>query len=226
MRREVQDHAAADEQADNDGVSEGAALPQNETRNAIHVFDLLFSLRRNLVEEVEIDAVDDRQQHGVEHRQRALPPDDEEVSDADEQEDDLDGVLAFKLDLAQTLAALPAMECSGGHINHRPAEADEQAQAAGEVGRHQRGGVLNLKGVRAGAYGLSRLPGDDRLDGKFGQRLQPGQDGQRQTLRDEKLRRFGGPGDQHRRAEHGRERPQRRGRAGSCRSRLLRESDN
>src|SRR2546429_138546 len=79
MRREVQDHAAAAEQADDDGVSEGAALPQDETRNAIHVFDLLFSLRRNLVEEVEIDAVDDRQQHGVEQRQRALPPDDEEV---------------------------------------------------------------------------------------------------------------------------------------------------
>ena len=70
-------------------------------------------------------------------------------------------------------------------VDHRPAEADEEAQAAGEVGD----GEVRLRRVLAG------VPGDDRFDGELRQGLQPGQDGQGQALRDQELRGLGAPGD-------------------------------
>src|SRR5260370_38027936 len=40
------------------------------------------------------------------------------------------------------------------------------------------------------------MPGEDRFYGELRQRLHPGEDRKRESLRDEKLRRFRGPGDE------------------------------
>ena len=57
---------------------------------------------------------------------------------------------------------------------------------------------------------LPRLPRDDRFDRELRQRLQPGQDRQRQPLRDQKLRGLGAPGDGECGKENAGERPDRR----------------
>ena len=54
------------------------------------------------------------------------------------------------------------MDNSGGEINHRPGQTGQQAQRAGEI-REQQIGLL--------------FPGEDRLDGEFGQRLHPRENG-------------------------------------------------
>jgi len=72
---------------------------------------------------------------------------------------------------------------------------------------------LQSRRYRGVGGGLSGLPGNDGLDGEFRKRLKPGQHRERQALRDEKLRGFGGPRDQHCGDEHRRERPGSRTRA-------------
>ena len=90
-------------------------------------------------------------------------------------------------------------ERGGDEVDHRPAEADEKAKAAGEVRDRQ----VCLRGI------LPRFPRDHRFDSEFGKRLEPGQDGQGQALGDEKLRGFCAPGDHERRKEDARKRPDR-----------------
>src|SRR5579863_509704 len=55
------------------------------------------------------------------------------------------------------------------------------------------------------------MPGPDRFDGELGKGLQPGQDGESETLGDEKLRGLRGPGDHERSDQDGGRGPQRGG---------------
>ena len=71
---------------------------------------------------------------------------------------------------------------SGDAIDHGPAEPGEQAQRSGKIGEQQR----NLL-----------FPGEHGFDGEFRKRLQPGEDGERETLGHEELGRFRRPGDEH-----------------------------
>src|SRR5437667_320400 len=63
----------------------------------------------------------------------------------------------------------------------------------------------------------ARVPGDHGFDGELRQGLQPGEDGERQALRDEELRGLRTPRDQERRRQEARKRPQRGQRGASCR---------
>ena len=87
------------------------------------------------------------------------------------------------------------MAPGGGGEDHRPAEPDQEPQAAREVGGH----------VRHVAP-----PGDVRFDRELGQGLKPGQEGQGQALAHEELRDFRGPGDHEGREQDRGERPKRR----------------
>ncbi len=59
------------------------------------------------------------------------------------------------------------------------------------------------------------IPGDDRLDRELGEGLQPGQDREREALREDELGGFGRPAEEECREDENREGPEARGRSGS-----------
>ena len=93
-----------------------------------------------------------------------------------------------------------AAEEGKDEIDHRPAEAEQQADRAGEIRDRE---------VRPGGI-LAGLPGDHGLDGELGEGLQPRKDREGEPLGDEELRRFRAPGHEERGEQDAGERPQRR----------------
>ena len=142
---------------------------------------------------------------GVDEAERALPPDDGEPEERREEAHHLDRVLVVEPDRDPRLPLLrPAGEEGGHEVDERPAEADEEADRAGEV----RDREVDLRRVLPG------LPRDDGLDRELGERLEPREDREREPLRDEELRRLGRPGDEERGEQDGGERPERGERRG------------
>ncbi len=107
-------------------------------------------------------------------------------------------------------ACLPLARGEGRDgVDHGPAEPRQEPQAAGEI----RDREVDHVGVLPG------LPGDDRLDGELGHRLDEGEERESEALRHQELGGLGAPGDEERRGDHGRERPE--GRARRARSGVL-----
>ncbi len=103
--------------------------------------------------------------------------------------------MRVQLILRSGLPFAAAVNYSGGEVDHRPCQASQQSQSAGQVGQQQAGLLL---------------PGQHGFDGELRQRLHPCEDGQSETLRDEKLRRFRAPGDQSKTRQDARGCPERR----------------
>src|SRR5205823_8385154 len=82
-------------------------------------------------------------------------------------------------------------------VDHRPAQAEQQPDRAGQVGDRE------VRALRV----ATRVPGDDRLDRELGQGLEPREDREGEALGDEELRGFRAPGDEKRRRENAGERP-------------------
>jgi hypothetical protein len=114
-------------------------------------------------------------------------------------------VLVVELDVNPGAAlARPPGEEGRHEVHERPSQPDEQADGAREIRDRE---------VDAGGI-LPRLPRDDGLHRELGKSLKPGQDRERQPLRDEELSGLGSPryekgGEKDRR--EGPQRGQRRG---------------
>ena len=108
-------------------------------------------------------------------RDRVAERDEDDVEGSDRKEDQLEGALAVHDELSQP-RAIEERE------HERPADADEEAVAAGHVG--DREAALRLGRVRA------RLPGQHRVDCVLGENGDEGDRGQREALRDVELGRF------------------------------------
>src|SRR6266511_1836170 len=134
MRREVEDRAADDEEEEDGDAARTRLHLQDAARHHAEVVERFRFLlaRRDLPEDEEVDDVAGGEREGVPQREGTFPPDEGEVEDREEKAEDLDGVLLIELYGDEAAVALPA-ERRRDEVDHRPAEADQEAQAAGEV---------------------------------------------------------------------------------------------
>ena len=179
MGGEVEQHAAREEQPRDRERARPRRQGQDRARHPRHVLDLLVLLWRNPVQHHQVGAVERQQHAGVHQVEGALHHDPHEVEQRRHQPHHLGGVLDVQLDRGEEagLAALAARQRLH-HPDHGPAQPGEQPQRAGEVRGHERDVAM---------------PRDHRLDREFRQHLDPGQQRERQPLRDEELGGLGAP---------------------------------
>ncbi len=202
MGGEEQQQPAADEQAGDREDPLAARQPHDPAHQRWRVLELFRLLGRQAMEQRQISDVETEQDHRVEHPERALDDDPHEVEERRDQADHLGGVLGIEIDAGQPTAVLLQVPRDGvDDVNGRPAEAGQQPQRAGEIGGHERDVAL---------------PCDHRLDRELRQHLDPGEQREREPLRDEELGRLGAPRDDECRCHHRWKRPDRleRGAAG------------
>ncbi|OLC40811.1 MAG: hypothetical protein AUI89_07425 [Gemmatimonadetes bacterium 13_1_40CM_3_65_8] len=77
-------------------------------------------------------------------------------------------MLRLELDARESLAAAAATRECEHEIDHRPAEAEQQPNRAGQIGDRE------VRSLRI----ASRFPRDDGFDRELGQCLEPRQDGE------------------------------------------------
>ena len=194
-RGEIEHQAAGGEQPQDPGRARAGGQQHDRLRHQSEIRDLLLLARRDAVEHQQVGQVDREQHGGVRAVQRSLDDDPAEVEQRRHQAHHLDRVLPVELDRAPEAglaARAPGQGVDGP--DHRPAEAGQQPQRAGEVRGHQRDVAL---------------PGDHRLDRELGQHLDPREHRERQPLGDVELSGLGAPRHHERAGEDGRERPQR-----------------
>src|SRR5262249_17171054 len=113
----IEDQSASAKQPDDHCIPDPRAAPENVPRNPVHILGFLLFLRRNLVQEVEVHAVDHAQDRGVEQAQRPLEPDDEEIGYAQQKKDDFDRMLVFEFYLLESSLSPPAVEQRRGRVD-------------------------------------------------------------------------------------------------------------
>ena len=213
VRRDVQQRAAAAQQPRNGERPAPAGLTVRPAGYRGGVRDVLGPARSVAEQEPEVDDVQRKEHHGIDPAQALLEEDHAEVQERRHEPHDLERVLPLEPDRREEGRSMlrrssrPRATGDREHeVDHRPPEAEQQADGAGEVRDRQ-----------VGPFGLpSGVPRDHGFDGELGQRLQPGQHREGEALGDQELGGFRTPGDEEGRRENGGKRPQ-RGQRGTSR---------